>query len=159
MPVQMRIQGLDKVQAVMARFPAQIKAAIQLSGKDMAKNILDTKGLRNYPPGTAANQPPGTSGRGYYIRGRGWMSKSGDGYTLKATSERLGTKWYVKPNGYSTLVGNPVTYAPYLHGDEQARWSLQIGWKKLVDVANDKIGESVRIYENHIQALIRRLGL
>lgn len=159
MPVKMQIRGLEQVKAAMDRFPEQIKAAVGLAQKDISKNILDTKGLRNYPPSSGANQPPGNAGRGYYIRGRGWMRKSGAGYALVPNSQRLGTKWYTTPNGFSTKVGNPVTYAPYLHGDEQTKWALSVGWRKLAEVAEEKLDESVAIYERHIEALIRRLGL
>lgn len=159
MPIQVKIEGLDKVADALNQFPDQIKMAVGLAQKDMSKNILDTKGLRNYPASTSANQPPGNSGRGYYVRGKGWMSKSSRGYTLTKGSERLGTKWYTNMNGFNTTVGNPVSYAPYLHGDEQAGWAANIGWRKLEEVANEKLGESVAIYERHIQALIKRLGL
>ena len=159
MPVRLQIRGLEQVKAAMAQFPDQIQKAVGLAQKDITKNILDTKGLRNYPPSTSANQPPGNSGRGYYIRGRGWMAKSRSGYKLVPNSQRLGTKWYTTPNGFSTKVGNPTTYAPYLHGDEQVSWAVKVGWRKLAEVAEEKLDESVAIYERHITALIKRLGL
>lgn len=161
MPVQLHIEGLDKVAAAMEKFPSQIKAAVELAQKDMSKNILDTRGVRNYPPQWQANQPPGTSGRGYYSRGKGWMQASRNGYKFNPSraSERLGTKWYTNPNGFSTKVGNPVSYAPYIHGDEQVGWAKDVGWRKLAEVASEKLDESIAIYERHIQAIIQRLGL
>ena len=159
MPIKMEIRGLEKVRAALGQFHDQIQPAIELAQNDMVENILAVRGMRNYPPASSANNPPGNNGNGYYIRGRGWMRKSSGGYTLAGSSERLGTKWYVKPNGFSTKVGNPVTYAPFIHGDNQVDWALRVGWRKLAEVAEDKISESVAIYERHIQAIIRRLGL
>ena len=159
MPVKLAIRGLDKVKAAMDQFPDHIQKAVGFAQKEMVKNILDTKGLRNYAPLSSANQPPGNAGRGYYSRGKGWMRKTGSGYTLVPSSKNLGKKWYATPNGFSTKVGNPTTYAPYLHGDEQVSWAVKVGWRKLAEVAEEKLDESVAIYERHITALIKRLGL
>ena len=158
-----KIKGLDKVNAAMARMPQAIASVNKLAGRDAGNNILREEGLKRYPPGTDKNQPgrSSTSGRrmGYYIRGRGWMAPSAGGYKLNGSSEKLGTKWYIKQSGDSTLVGNPTTYAPYIHGDYQVGWAQTVGWKKLYEVAKDKFNETVAIYERHIDAAIKRLGL
>ena len=161
MPIKLQIQGLDTVAAALSKFPEQIKSAVEVAQNDMARNILDTPGMQNYPPKWAANNPPGTSGRGFYERTKGWMMKTGNGYRIQAgkESENLGRKWYIKPNGFNTKVGNPVSYAAYLHGDNQVNWAINVGWRKLSEVASEKVEENIAIYERHIQALIRRLGL
>ena len=159
MPVQMKIQGMDRVVAALGQFQREIYMAVGLAGKDMAKNITDTKGLQNYPPSSERNTPPGKNGNGYYIRGRGWMRKSGADYTLVPSSERLGTRWFTRVQSFHTYVSNTASYAEFIHGDRQPLWAKTVGWRKLAEVANEKMGQSVIIYERHIQALIRRLGL
>lgn len=157
-----RIQGLDKVNAAIAKFPQAIESVNKLAGLDAGNNILKEPGLRTYPPGTARNQAGREkNGRpqGFYIRGRGYMSPQAGGYKLNPSSEKYGTKWYIKSSGKSTLVGNPTTYAQYLAGDYQPAWAKEVGWKNLLDVAKQKLDETVRIYERHIDAAIKRLGL
>lgn len=150
--INIEVEGLDKVIAKLHKFPVEIAKNFSAAGAEAAKDvILPTEGLQNYPPSTSANEPPVP----YYIRGRGTQ------YATRnlMTSERLGTRWVVERKGFSTIVGNPVSYSRYVHGDEQARWMKAIGWKKLFDVAKEKIGDIKRVYQAWIDKTIKDLGL
>lgn len=165
MPIQ--ITGLDTARNALSQFPTQIKARMKVAGQDAAQIIMETEGLRKYPPSTERNEPGRMRTIGnksvrmpYYVRGRGTMMPvRGGGYTQMANSERFGTKWYTKSAGLDTLVGNPVSYASYLSGESQAGWAAGVGWRKLIEVANEKMSEIKGIYERHIAALINQLGL
>lgn len=150
--VHIKIEGLDKVIAKLNKFPRQIARNFGAAGEESAKDIiLPTEGLQNYPPATAANAPPVP----YYIRGRGTQ------YTDRnlMNSQRLGTRWVVERKGFSTVIGNPVSYARWVHGEEQAKAMAGIGWKKLFDVAKDKIKAIQKVYQAWVNKTIKDLKL
>lgn len=149
--IEIKVTGMDKVLKGMERFPVQIAKNIGSAGKEASRDILDTQGLRKYPPPTAANQPPVP----YYVRGRGMQTKRGN----LGNSERYGTQFYTESRAFTTTIGNRASYAKYLGGDEQARAMERIGWKKLWDVASEKVGKIQRIYQAWIDKTIKDLGL
>ena len=126
------------------------------AGKESSDLILNEPGLREYPPRTAANQPPTP----YYERGRGVKYAS----YLKPTSENLGKQWYRKVEGSSIRIGNRASYAKWVHGDEQAAHMgkgarIPKGWKKLTDVAKDKFTTVKRIYQSWVNKAIKEQKL
>lgn len=151
--IKIHVEGLDKVQANLHKFPREIAKYLKAAGKEAAsRQILPTEGLKKYPPATGANQPPTP----YYIRGRGTQLKRGNLYN----SERLGTQWYVKGvDKMNTEIGNRASYARWVSGDQQARAMGRIGWRKLKDVAEEKIGDITKVYKSWIDKLIHDLGL
>lgn len=152
--IQIKVEGLDKLQEALRKFPRQVGKYLGGAGKETAKRvILPTEGLQKYPPATAANFPPTP----YYIRGRGTQYKSHN--TL--TSERLGTQWYERTTlqNYQTEVGNRSSYAKFVHGQEQARFMAPKGWRKLLEVAREKIVDIERTYNSWINRLLQDLKL
>jgi len=149
--INIKITGLDVLQAALGKFPNEVKAELGGLSKDVADLILDETGLRAYPPLTAANLPPTP----FYIRGRGTEAASGN----KGNSERYGTQFYVKTSGYTTTIGNRASYAKYLGGEEQAAAMARIGWRKLFDVAAEKLDAITALYQRGIARLIVKLGL
>lgn len=155
--IELEVKGLDKLQKAFAKFPREITKNMEEAGKESANEILDTVGIRDYPPETAANRPPTP----YYIRGRGTQ------YATRnlGNSENLGKKWTVKGQGFKTRIGNVASYGVYAHGDrrsdgiEQAQSLARIGWKKLVDIAKAKIAKITKIHQNWVNRTIRKLGL
>ena len=150
--VKIEVEGLDKVLAKLHKFPAKIARNFSAAGAEAAKDvILPTEGLQNYPPITEANMPPVP----YYIRGRGTQ------YATRnlGNSERLGTRWIVERKGFSTVIGNPVSYARYVHGEEQADAMKGIGWRKLFDVAKQKIKAIQKVYQAWVNKTIKDLRL
>ena len=151
--VHIKIEGLDKVIAKLNKFPRQIARNFGAAGSESAKDvILPTEGLQNYPPMTAANEPPVP----YYIRGRGTQYATRN---LMNSEKSLGTKWVVERKGFSTVIGNPVSYAKWVHGEEQAKAMAGIGWKKLFDTAKDKLKDIQKVYQAWVSKTIKDLKL
>lgn len=100
------------------------------------KSIGETvkKKAKKYPPKSAANFPPAP----YYKRSVGTVRADG---TDDRSSQRLGDQWYVTPGQWAVLIGNPVTYAPYVHGPEQVAIHGQRGWQQLLPTAEAELPE------------------
>src|SRR3972149_8749526 len=110
--IQIEVKGLDRILAALNKFPGQIQKYIGQAGQESADHvILKTEGLKNSPPGSAANAPPTP----YYIRGKGTQYASYN----KGNSERLGTQFYTQP-GLQTKIGNRAPYAKCVVGEDQA---------------------------------------
>jgi hypothetical protein len=152
MQIEVEVRGFDKVKEAFRRFPQAIQKNFRAAGLEASNLILDTEGLRTYPPATAANYPPTP----YYIRGRGTQYKSYN----KGESQRYGTRWSVtQENGYNTKMKNVATYSPYLGGEEQAGHMAAIGWRKIFEVATEKLSQIVEIYAKWVKKTIEELGL
>jgi hypothetical protein len=133
-------------------FPKEIARAMSQAGHEAANDVLlETRGLRQYPPHTSANAPPTP----YYVRSQGTQYKS----YLKHTSEKLGKQWYVRREAYSVKIGNRASYAKWVHGEEQARFMAPKGWKKLYETAKEKRKDIERVYQEWTDYTIKRLGL
>ena len=144
------ITGLDKIQAGLNKLPAEIRRNLSAASTEVGEEILNTEGLRRYPPQRAY------SGYPRYIRGVGMAYSDGSN---SYTSERLGTQFYVKGEDFVTTIGNRASYARYVVGEFQARHMAPLGWRKLIDVAREKLPQIARIYQGWIDRAIRMLGL
>jgi hypothetical protein len=150
--IQIQVVGLDKVMRALDKFPHTIAKYMTQAGDEAAKKqILNTEGLKKYPPSGPANEPPTP----YYIRGRGTQTKSGN----KGNSERLGTQFYVEKQNMNTIIGNRASYAKWVVGDEQAHFMKPKGWRKLFDVATEKKDKIEMVYNKWVAKLIKDLGL
>ena len=145
------LEGLKETVEKLRAFPAELKSALKSGGEEASNEVLDTEGLRNYPPSTAANQPPTP----YYIRGRGTQYAGGN----RGESERYGTQWNVTTRGYTTTIGNRTSYAPFVGGDKQPQHMADKGWRKLFAVADQKRAAIQRIYSAWLERAKRRVGL
>ena len=149
--LQIEIEGLDKLLKAFEKFPKKVARNMSQAGHQAGNELLDTEGLRNYPPETAANMPPTP----YYIRGRGTQYASRNA----ADSERLGSQWSIKRRGYSTHIGNRASYAKWVHGQQQARAMSRIGWKQLRKTAKEKIKDITKTYQKWVNKTLRELGI
>lgn len=150
--IEIIIKGTDKLKRAFAEFPKVIKEMIGLASDQAAKEVLNTVGLQRYPPATAANQPPPP----YYIRGVGMQYKTKN----NMKSEKYGAQFYVKHEEYGVIIGNRASYAKYLTDEkEQAMHMEKIGWRKLIDVAREKIEKITTIFNKWIEHGINKLGL
>jgi hypothetical protein len=149
--IDLQITGIEKIVEIFDRFPRTIDQYLGKAGKEAGDEVLKTVGLRSYPPATAANAPPTP----YYIRGRGTQYRHSNSFK----SERYGSRFYVVGTAGGAIVGNTASYARFLGGDEQTRVAEKYGWKKLYDVAVQKIGQITEIYNAWVAKLIRDLGL
>ena len=151
-PLEITIAGADKIVKGFNAFPKEIKENFRQAGHESATAVIKTVGLAEYPPLTEANSPPTP----YYIRGRGMQYKSKN----NMKSEKYGTKFYVKQEGYGTIIGNSASYAKYLADEnKQATALAAYGWRKLIDVAREKLGKITTIFEKWAQYTIDKLGL
>lgn len=151
--IHVHIEGLDKVQKNMNKLADDLPVFLQGARIEITNAVLNERGLRKYPPAGSGNFPPVP----YYIRGRGMQTSAtrNDG-----RSQRLGTRWISVP--YTRIgmkISNPVSYAPYLHGEKQVRWAKGVGWRKLVEVAKSKVSVIRNIYQKWVDRLIKKHGL
>ena len=149
--LEVKIEGIEKLTANLKAFGDELRYGLEGAGQQAAAEILDTQGLRKYPPLTAANQPPTP----YYIRGKGTEYAGHN----SGKSEHYGEQFTVKQENFVTYIGNSASYARYLGGNEQARAMAGIGWRKLIDVAREKLPQIKAIYQAWINQAISRLGL
>ena len=140
------------------RFPQVLRNNIQRAGLEASNEVLNTEGLRNYPPATDANMPPSP----YYIRGRGMEYKSYNDHR----SERYGTQWNTRTRGTIVIIGNRASYAPYLAGTKgktgdkgQAYHMAAKGWRRIWDVVQEKQGKIKRIYQAWVGRALKSVGL
>lgn len=143
---------MQKFLTAIKRFPTVLPKNMGAAGQEALEMILDTEGLRNYPPETAANRPPTP----YYERGAGTHYKSG----IVRTSQNYGKHWETEAEGYVAKAKNTgVDYNEFLGGENQVWWASGYGWKKLVSTAKEMIGEIVKIYQTWLDTTIEELGL
>jgi len=151
--IYVEIENLDKVTANMNKVGGELPRYLQGARYEISDEILTTKGLRLYPPSTPANLPPIP----YYVRGRG-MQVSSSRNTM--SSERLGTRWVTIPYGQTGMkIGNSTSYAPHVHGENQAAHMKRKGWRKLYETARGKTKVIGRIYNKWINSLLRKYNL
>ena len=141
------VKGLDVVLRNIDALQSDLPEYLGMAGKESADEILNTTGLRKYPPAGPGNAPPVP----YYIRGRGWQRAGGN----DGSSEKYGTRWTVNYRELTTIIANNTSYAHKLGGLDQQPKFAAIGWRKLADVANEKIGEITKIFDGWINKLIR----
>ncbi len=151
--IEISVSGMKEVAAAFAKFPVVIPKNLISAGKEAIAMVLDTEGIRSYPPETAANRPPTP----YYIRGRGTQLKRGN----LGNSERYGSQWTEDVQPYEARANNTASYAEALGGEagEQAEFASGYGWKKVFSTLKAMKGEVIAIYEAWIDKTIKELGL
>jgi hypothetical protein len=147
MKVAVKIDGLDKLEKNLAKFPKEISKNIGQAGSESAERIIfPTTGLKSYPPATSPT----------YIRGRGTQFATYN----DNKSERFGTQFYSRNDGTKTFIGNRASYAIWLTDeDKQTSVLAGKGWRKMRDVINEKFEEIKDVYQNWINRIIQELGL
>lgn len=135
------LRSLDELQMERLLWPI-----MQVIGESVIAKV------RPYPSETMANSPTNPQGH-WYERGYGTKFASGRGYQ---TSERLGDRWwYQLIYGPGVKIGNAATYAGWVHGEEQAAFHKERGWKRLLKTAIDELPEIVRKIERQIDRIWR----
>ncbi len=149
---KVEIEGAKELAQALRRYPLNSAKYLQAAGNEAGHEIIETQGLAQYPPATAANAPPVP----YYIRGRGTEMAYGN----LGNSERYGTQFTIKADGYATIIGNSASYAPFLtDANRQAAAMAKIGWRKMIDVANEKREQITAIYKGWVNKLLTAIGL
>lgn len=150
--MNVKLLGLYELIRILDRHPREIYVSFREAGKTVFKNVIaPTRGIK-YPPLSKQRRTIP-----YYKRGTGTQYARGRN---DHKSERLGTKWYAKAQTqggrFATYVGNVASYAPYVHGEKQARRMAGFGWRRLWDVVKEKTPEIVRVYQDFVNQVIRR---
>ena len=151
--VASEFKGIDKLLAKLAKLgktsalrPATQAAALHIKGK-----------VDKYPPSTSANSPDNESGR-WYERGYGskWRRKDGS-VNGRKTSETLGRKWTTQiiAGGASAIVGNNVSYGPYVQDEEhQTSFHQARGWKTIQTISREEADTIMRFYRQQIERIL-----
>jgi hypothetical protein len=137
------IRRLDKVGSRQPIKTAMRAAAQHVKGK-----------VNVYPPDTIANSPSNPSGR-WYERNYGprWRRRDGS-IGGSPTSKQLKHKWTTKlaNDGLSAIVGNNVSYGPYVQDEErQAGFHRRRGWKTIQDVSREEAETVARFVRDHVE--------
>ncbi len=151
--IEISVSGLKELSAALVKFPVVIPKNLISAGKEALAMVLDTVGIRSYPPETAANRPPIP----YYIRGRGTQLKRGN----LGNSERYGSQWQEEVEPYEARARNQVSYADAIGGEagDQAEFASGYGWKKVFSTLKAMKADVIVIYEAWIDKTIKELGL
>ena len=149
--IEIEIKGMKELKAAMDKFPQQVKKYMAAAGTEASEEILETQGLRKYPPLTEANFPPTP----YYKRGVGTQTGSGN----RGGSENLGTQWTVQAKDFETTISNRASYARWVVGETQASFMAPKGWRKLLEVAKEKQAAITVIYNRWVDKLLRDIRL
>jgi hypothetical protein len=149
--VKIEVKGIDVLERKLKLFPARIQANMSQAAEEAGKLVVWSEGLATYPPETAANHPPTP----YYKRGAGMVYKD----RVDDSSEKYGSRFTVQREGFGARIGNSASYAKYLAGDQQSKAMAKIGWRKLIDVANEKIVKIKKIFDGWVAKTIRDLNL
>jgi len=149
--IQIEVVGIKEVEAKLKKLGRSLNSYASQAVVQASKDVLDTEGLRKYPPETSANQPPTP----YYVRGMGTQYKSGN----KGNSEKYGTQWHVDKVPYGAKIANRSSYAQYLAGTNQSQAMAKIGWRKLVDVVMEKMPKIKSTIEAWMKKAIKDAGL
>lgn len=165
MSLTVQVEGIERIGKGLRKFGREIKLGLQGAAAEAAVLVVSSKGLMNYPPATEANMPGRYSLKtkqrmAYYRRGEGTqVPTKGGGYRSLGNSERYGSQFYYRRTGYGTVIGNRASYAPWLAGENQSKAMEKIGWRKLIDVAQEKLPQIVEIYNRWVARILKATGL
>jgi hypothetical protein len=147
--VEIHVDGLEELLNRLQEIQGgrYVKPALSAIGQSIRRRAGE------YPPTTIANSPQNPTGR-WYERGYGARYASGGG---NPTSEMMNRRWYVRPEQWAVLIGNTASYSPYVHGQEQARFHGERGWKKVEEVAEEDLPELLDKLGDQIERIWSRV--
>ena len=154
-----RIEGLEELSKKITTLESMVPVKA-----GMKAAALHVKGkIATYPPSSEANVPK-TSGS-WYERGYGtkWVGGTGG----KKTSEMLGRSsgmssdfgsWKSKStrNGLTWVIGNNVSYGPFVQGEKQAAFHKRRGWLTTDQVAKQETAHVTKFVKDHIDKVLEK---
>ena len=150
--ITVEIKGLEELKQKFGGVPPMLRSRLARAGTRYAPVLMDTQGVRTYPPTTAANMEPTP----YYIRGTGTQYASYN----KGESEQYNLRFTVESRETTTIIGNTASYAKWLAGEySQALAMARIGWKKLIDAAKETRTQMLHIYSEEVDNALKALRL
>jgi len=158
--IRISIKGMAEVQHALENFPRQLAQYLARAGWEAGSEILNTKGLRAYPPDkprAPQSQYWSDNQRRHFF----WLLRTGQIEVpyrrgLSRRSETYGKQFYIDRdvNNWITRIGNRASYAKYLGGLEQSKYMENRGWLQLRFAAGQKFFRIQKIYEAWINRLI-----
>ncbi len=158
------VTGVAEKMAALAQFPDALERNMPQAWEEMGVEIIESEGLQAYPGEYHAAQFPygfvSDKQRRYFFA----ALKSGEievPYRRGQSpgSERYGTQFYTEQRGaYGAVIGNRAAYAEYLAGGGSGYMAAG-GWKKLIDVAREKLGRLEAILAGWIEKTAKDVGL
>ena len=154
--VTIQIEGLDEV-------VNKLNTIEQFQGLETVMLAVGThvKGkIDKYPQSTEANEPRSFVSGGknsWYERGYGprWARSDG-GIGGRKTSETLGRKWTVNASHAQVVIGNNVSYGPFVQDEEeQASFHKRRGWKTVQQVAKEEEPTVRAFIESYLEKLMK----
>lgn len=132
------LDKLDTLEGLKAAVNGMKAAAVHVKGK-----------IAEYPPSTEANEVKESGS--WYERSYGTRWPGGG----NKTSETLGRKWTTKEQdrGLTQVIGNNVSYGPYVQSDEDQAFMHKPGYKgrqgwktdkQVIDEESDRILEFIQ---------------
>jgi len=149
--ISIKVENLDKLKRALAKSPVAIDDAIEAAGDQIGNVVLETRGIRLYPPTGPGNRPPTP----YWVRGVGLQTARGN----RNNSQMMNKKFTVKTANNIIRVKNNATYAEFVIGEKQNRYMGIIGWRRMIDVAKEKTPEITRILNAWLQRAFDKLEL
>lgn len=162
--LRLEVAGLAEAQAAFAAAPVQLRAVWQAAAEEAAVEILDTPGVNIYPPQPRPYAPPYP----YYIRGRGTQVSAarnrGESQKLgarNAAGNFSGTSWTIEADvtQFRIQISNQASYARWVIGEQQSRRMAAIGWRRVLDVAQEKAPQIAKIVERWLAYGLNKAGL
>lgn len=142
MTVTITMEGLEKILSRLDMLPT-FRSGVT-SGALYVKERIAI-----YPPRRHGKQPPKTAKQRAFLI---WAIRTGRIEVpyrrgQSSGSQTLGRRWTVRfdDQGKQGIIGNNVSYGPYVQGDQQSLFHKTTGWKTTRQVARDE-GPAVRKY-------------
>lgn len=161
--VEMDEASLRELQAKFAAISSELERNWARASEEVAHEIVEVEGLKQYPINTAGAPQPFKSdkSRRYFFAAlrRGEIEvpyRRGQ----SPGSETYAKRWYVEVSGLTATIGNNASYARYLsHETEQSGYMAARGWRKLKEVAEEKLPDIIKIYEGWTGRAMKNLGI
>jgi len=144
--VEIKVEGLDKLTEKLAELK---DIPVSLVWDGIGLDI--TQAVSPYPPTHGK-----VAGKTWYQRGFGprYVRKSGGLSPGSGLSEQLGQQWRQQVTENSVTIENLASYAPFVHGEQQAGFHGSWGWKKLKETTIDMLPVIVAGIEAQIRRII-----
>lgn len=153
MTIEIKITGLKEIERKLNAIPGKLRLMQdELTGSASRIVLTDRGGGKPfYPPTTEHNQPPTP----YYERGVGehWATH------VEYNSERMHEKFITESRGWASHIRNTASYSPDVIGSTQKPLMKEIGWRKLIDVAREKVPEITKAWNRIVNKAIKQTGL
>lgn len=150
-----KVAGVKELQAALSRFGPELVTAINKAAPSIVAPILRPRGdgaKQMYPPQTSSNRPPTP----FYIRGSGTQTSARHN---RGNSEQMHMRFIVDAKPLKITLSNSASYARYTIGEKPSQRMRSLGWRSMIDIARERIGEITAAFSAAVSAALRGVGL